>query len=94
MDQQTDRLLLAYGHALTVDSAQRITSGEHINAMPCGTAGATSFKSYVTLLHGSLGPAGLGRMKQLTSHRCLRKLSCRSRPTPTVATTFQNNGIG
>ena len=47
IDIKTDRLLLAYGHALTVDSAQGITSGEHINAMPRGTAGATSFKSYV-----------------------------------------------
>jgi pantoate kinase len=46
-DMKSDRLLLAYGHALTVDSAQGITSGEHINALPRGTAGATSFKTYV-----------------------------------------------
>jgi len=46
-DRKSDRLLLAYGHALTVDSAQGITSGEHINALPRGTAGATSFKTYV-----------------------------------------------
>ena len=46
-DTKSDRLLLAYGHALTVDSAQGITSGEHINALPRGTAGATSFKTYV-----------------------------------------------
>jgi hypothetical protein len=46
-DARMDRLLLAYGHALTVDSAQGITSGEHINALPRGTAGATSFKTYV-----------------------------------------------
>ena len=46
-DQKTDRLLLGFGHALTVDSAQGITSGEHINALPRGTAGATAFKAYV-----------------------------------------------
>jgi len=46
-EPKSDRLLLAYGHALTVDSAQGITSGEHINALPRGTAGATSFKTYV-----------------------------------------------
>jgi len=46
-DRKSDRLLLVYGHALTVDSAQGITSGEHINALPRGTAGATSFKTYV-----------------------------------------------
>ena len=46
-DTKSGRLLLAYGHALTVDSAQGITSGEHINALPRGTAGATSFKTYV-----------------------------------------------
>ena len=40
-DMKSDRLLLAYGHA------QGITSGEHINALPRGTAGATSFKTYV-----------------------------------------------
>jgi hypothetical protein len=46
-DAQTERLLLGFGHALTIDSAQGITSGEHINALPRGTAGITAFKSYV-----------------------------------------------
>jgi len=46
-DQATGRLLLGYGHCLTVDSAQGITSGEHINAMPRGSAGITAFKGYV-----------------------------------------------
>ncbi len=46
-EPKSDRLLLTYGHVLTVDSAQGITSGEHINALPRGTAGATSFKTYV-----------------------------------------------
>jgi hypothetical protein len=40
-------LLLGFGHALTVDSAQGITSAEHINALPRGSAGITSFKGYV-----------------------------------------------
>ena len=41
------RLLLGHGHALTIDAAQGITSDEHINALPRGTAGVTGFKSYV-----------------------------------------------
>jgi energy-coupling factor transporter ATP-binding protein EcfA2 len=46
MDPDSDRLLLGFGHALTIDSAQGITSGEHINALPRGTAGITAFKAY------------------------------------------------
>jgi len=46
-DSRSDRLLLGFGHALTIDSAQGITTGEHINALPRGTAGITAFKSYV-----------------------------------------------
>ncbi len=46
-DRDTGRLLLGYGHCLTVDSAQGITSGEHINALPRGSAGITAFKGYV-----------------------------------------------
>jgi len=46
-DGKSGRLLLGFGHALTIDSAQGITSGEHINALPRGTAGITAFKSYV-----------------------------------------------
>ena len=46
-EASTGRLLLGYGHCLTVDSAQGITSGEHINALPRGSAGITAFKSYV-----------------------------------------------
>jgi len=46
-DSRSDRLLLGFGQALTIDSAQGITSGEHINALPRGTAGITAFKSYV-----------------------------------------------
>ena len=46
-DQETGRLLLGFGHALTIDAAQGITSDEHINALPRGTSGVTSFTSYV-----------------------------------------------
>ena len=46
-DARSNRLLLGFGHALTVDAAQGITSGEHINALPRGTAGITAFKAYV-----------------------------------------------
>jgi len=45
-DARSDRLLLGFGHALTVDAAQGITAGEHINALPRGTAGITAFKAY------------------------------------------------
>ncbi len=43
----TGRLLLGFGHCLTIDSAQGITSGEHVNAMPRGSAGMSAFKAYV-----------------------------------------------
>lgn len=46
-DAGSDRLLLGFGHVLTIDSAQGITSDEHINALPRGTAGLTAFKNYV-----------------------------------------------
>ena len=46
-DPRTGRLLLGFGHALTIDAAQGITSDEHINALPRGTAGVTAFKAYV-----------------------------------------------
>lgn len=46
-DQKTSRFLLGFGHALTIDAAQGITSDEHINALPRGTAGVTAFTTYV-----------------------------------------------
>jgi hypothetical protein len=46
-DQETGRILLGLGHALTIDAAQGITSDEHINALPRGTSGVTAFTSYV-----------------------------------------------
>ncbi|WP_029604388.1 MobF family relaxase [Kozakia baliensis] len=46
-DASSKRVLLGFGHALTVDSAQGITSDEHINAMPRGADLATGFTSYV-----------------------------------------------
>jgi hypothetical protein len=46
-DKETGRLLLGYGRALTVDAAQGMsTKGEHINALPKGTANSTAFKTY------------------------------------------------
>jgi len=47
IDPGTGRLLLGFGHALTIDSAQGITSDEHINALPRGSAGITAYKAYV-----------------------------------------------
>jgi hypothetical protein len=46
-DGATGRLLLGFGHALTIDAAQGITSDEHINALPRGTSGVTGFTTYV-----------------------------------------------
>ncbi len=46
-ERDSGRLLLGFGHCLTIDSAQGVTSGEHINAMPRGSAGVTAFKTYV-----------------------------------------------
>ena len=46
-DPGSGRLLLGSGHCLTIDSAQGITSGEHVNAMPRGSAGVSAFKAYV-----------------------------------------------
>lgn len=45
-DGRSGRLLLGFGHALTIDAAQGMTSDEHINALPRGTAGITAFKAY------------------------------------------------
>ncbi len=46
-DVNTGRLLVGFGHAMTIDAAQGITSDEHINALPRGTAGMTGFTAYV-----------------------------------------------
>jgi len=45
-DSETNRLLLGFGHALTISAAQGITSDEHINALPRGTSGVTAFTTY------------------------------------------------
>lgn len=47
MDAATGRVLLGFGHALTMYSAQGVTSDEHINALPRGTAGVSAFTTYV-----------------------------------------------
>ncbi|MBB2158090.1 relaxase domain-containing protein [Gluconacetobacter diazotrophicus] len=46
-DRKTGRLRLGFGHAMTQDAAQGITSDEHINAMPRGSSAVTGFTSYV-----------------------------------------------
>ena len=46
-DPKTGRLLLGFGHAFTIDAAQGMsTKGEHINALPHGTAATSAFKTY------------------------------------------------
>jgi hypothetical protein len=44
-ERKTGKLHLGFGHVLTIDSAQGITSDEHINALPRGTAGIMAFKA-------------------------------------------------
>lgn len=46
-DQQTGRVKLTYGDALTIDAAQGATSTEHINALPGGSSAVHGFKAYV-----------------------------------------------
>ena len=46
-DKKTGRLLVGFGHAMTADAAQGITSNEHINALPRGSGGMTGFTAYV-----------------------------------------------
>jgi len=48
-DEESGRLLLGFGYALTIDAAQGLTSDEHIDALPRGTAGVTSFTSWLVL---------------------------------------------
>ena len=45
-DRRTGRLLLGFGHAFTIDSAEGVTLDEAINALLRGTGGATGFKMY------------------------------------------------
>jgi hypothetical protein len=47
IDPVTKRLMLGFGHALTIDAAQGVTSDEHIDTLPRGSAGITAFKAYV-----------------------------------------------
>lgn len=46
-DKQSGRTRLTYGDVLTIDSAQGVTSTEHISAMPAGTQGVTGYRAYV-----------------------------------------------
>ncbi|HTW51861.1 MAG TPA: AAA family ATPase, partial [Stellaceae bacterium] len=45
-DEATGRVLLGFGHALTINAAAGITSDEHIDALPRGTTGITAFNAY------------------------------------------------
>lgn len=45
-DKGSGRVRLAPGDVLTIDAAQGLTSSEHINAMPAGSARVQGFKGY------------------------------------------------
>lgn len=46
-DKESGKIRLAYGDCLTVDSAQGLTSHEHIWVMPSGSQSLQGFKAYV-----------------------------------------------
>jgi hypothetical protein len=46
-DPATNRIRLTYGDVLTINTAQGLTSTEHIDVMPAGTRAVNAFKSYV-----------------------------------------------
>lgn len=46
-DARSGRTRLGWGHAMTIDAAQGITSDEHINALPRGMGRMTGFTGYV-----------------------------------------------
>ena len=45
-DRRSGRIRLAYGDVLTIDATQGLTSTEHIEAMPAGTAAVNAYKAY------------------------------------------------
>ena len=74
-DRDTKRLLLGYGHCLTVDAAQGITSAEHINALPRGSAGITAFKGYVAeSRHEQIGWTFISRAAETQAELASRPL--------------------
>lgn len=71
---KTDRTRLGFGYAMTIDSAQGITSDEHINAMPRGTGSMTGFRAYVAESRHIL------RCWTMISEAALREAEEHSRP--------------
>jgi len=75
LDPTTKHLLLGYGHCLTVDAAQGITSAEHINALPRGSAGITAFKGYVAeSRHENMSWALVSKAAELQAEQASRAL--------------------
>lgn len=74
------RIRLGFGHVMTIEAAQGITSDEHINAMPRGTAGVSGFNAYVA------ESRHVHRCWTLVSEAAVREAELRSRalgdPTP------------
>ena len=82
-DRNSGRLLLSFGHCLTIDSAQGMTAGEHINAMPRGSAGVSAFKAYVAeSRHVSQVWTMVGEAAEFQAERASRPLGDLSLPTP------------
>jgi len=47
-DRENGRIKLSYGDVLTIDATQGLTSTEHIEAMPSGTAAVNAYKAYTS----------------------------------------------
>jgi hypothetical protein len=47
-DRESQRIKLSYGDVLTIDATQGLTSTEHIEAMPAGTAAVNAYKAYTS----------------------------------------------
>jgi hypothetical protein len=72
-DKATGRTLLGLGYCLTVDSAQGLTSDEHISAMPSGSSAVQAFKAYVQasrhrVTHWMVGSMG-AEMREVAARR-------------------------
>ena len=73
-DPKTERLLLGFGHAFTIDAAQGMsTKGEHINALPHGTGATSAFKTYTAESRAT------GRTHTLISKAAVHAAAQRSR---------------
>jgi conjugative relaxase-like TrwC/TraI family protein len=80
------RVLLAYGDVLTIDTAQGITSDEHIDAMPAGSRAITRGKAYVAASRHRVRHHLVGSMGAELREAQSRRMSGLPQMTPAEAT--------